>query len=831
MNRWPRKLVVLCLMALTLMFFGGNALAKTSVLEEVQLHSIDTGVEIDINFNAPMRYVTHSPATRGALLQIQLAPLSSNDSGGQFTARKVLSWQSSPELPLRTLTYEGDAPGGPQMLLEFEREVDFTFKKFSDPLKLTLFLPNLTPAKESETRPLPASQAPVVVQPSPQANRLETIDRSLPYAINLASSLSPIASERPAGRQDLDAYQLYQTRFLKDGKTWHRLRLGFFADLESAQQVMLSLKKEFPQAWLTRTSVEERQAALSIAASSPLAAATPAAALTAVSPPSASPDHPLTATRRSELLDQAEASMIAGDYSRAALLYTGLLQAADLETRQRAQEYLGLARDRANQLAHAKAEYEKYLKLYPDSEGAARVRQRLNALLTARETPKAPLRKARTKDPDTNWRHDAYGSFAQYYYHDNLTADGDRSLAQSSLNSDFDFTSRSQSEKLDVRTSFVGGYENDFRAEGENDLRVSSAYIDLAVHQPELSLRFGRQSRSTGGVLGRFDGGLFRWQISEQVATSLVGGFPVYSTRETSIDTDRPLYGISFDLGTFADHWDVNLFYLNQNVDRLVDRRAIGGEVRYFAPGRSFFSLIDYDIRYDKLNTALLNGNLRLPHEITLTLSADYRLSPILTTSNALQGQQVSSIDALRSVYTDAEIEQLAKDRTASSQTYTFSLARPLSQRLQISGDLSISRFGSTPASGGVEAMPATDTLYYASVQLIASDFLRRGDISTAGLRYTDSGSARTYGINLNSRLLLSQQLRVNPKLLVDYRQNTDRDGHRWRVRPAVRLEYRWKKRYHFELEGGTEWANEQVDGQSYRNRDDFFTLGYRVDF
>lgn len=824
MNSWARHLVYLYVTGIILLVSGQNVFAESSVLEDAKISATPTGIEITISFNTPMRYLTHSPANQGALLQIQLAPLSNSDFVGQTSARKVLSWQSSAELPLRSLTYEGDTPGGPQLVLEFEREVEFNFKKTTDPLKLTLTLPSFTPAAAPEKRPLPATQNPGVEQPAPDTTRQETIDISLPYAINLESSLNPIASELPTGRQDLDVYQLYQTRFLKDDKNWHRLRLGFFADLKSAEKVMLSLKKEYPQAWLTRTTTEERQNALRI---KPTKTVPPAAE----APLSSLPESPLTPARRSELLDQAEASMVRGDYSRAALLYTGLLQAADVETRQRAQEYLGLARDRANQLAHAKAEYEKYLELYPDSAGAARVRQRLNALLTARETPKAPLRKARTNNPDTNWRHEAYGSFAQYYYHDNLTSDGDRSLAQASLNSDFDFTTRSLSEKLDVRTSVVGGYENDFREEGENDLRVSTAYIDLAAHQPELSLRFGRQSRSTGGVLGRFDGGLFRWQISERIGANLVGGFPVYSTRETSIDTDRPLYGISFDLGTFADRWDVNLFYINQNVDSMIDRRAIGGEVRYFEPGRSFFSLMDYDIPYDKLNTALFNGNLRLPHELTLTLSADYRRSPILTTSNALQGQAVSSIEALRSIYTDAEIEQLAKDRTASSQTYTISLARPLNQRLQISGDLSVSRFGSTPASGGVEAMPTSDTLYYANLQLIASDFLRPGDISTAGLRFTDSGTARTYGVNLNSRLLFNQQLRVNPKLLVDYRQNTDRDGHRWRVRPAVRLEYRWEKRYHLEFEGGTEWANEQVDGQSYKNRDDFFTLGYRIDF
>ena len=46
-----------------------------------------------------------------------------------------------------------------------------------------------------------------------------------------------------------------------------------------------------------------------------------------------------------------------------------------------AQELLGLAREKNGQTAHAKAEYQRYLALYPDADGAARVRQRLAALL------------------------------------------------------------------------------------------------------------------------------------------------------------------------------------------------------------------------------------------------------------------------------------------------------------------------------------------------------------------------------------------------------------------------------------------------------------------
>jgi len=51
--------------------------------------------------------------------------------------------------------------------------------------------------------------------------------------------------------------------------------------------------------------------------------------------------------------------------------------------------------------------------------------------------------------------------------------------------------------------------------------------------------------------------------------------------------------------------------------------------------------------------------------------TVDFRESPILTTYNAIQGQGVDSIDALRDRYSVDEIRQLAEDRTASSHSYT----------------------------------------------------------------------------------------------------------------------------------------------------------------
>ena len=75
--------------------------------------------------------------------------------------------------------------------------------------------------------------------------------------------------------------------------------------------------------------------------------------------------------------------MDAHDYPTAIALLTKLQRQPEYPDRARAQELLGLARERAGQLAHAKAEYEEYLRRYPQGEAAERVAFRLRILRAA----------------------------------------------------------------------------------------------------------------------------------------------------------------------------------------------------------------------------------------------------------------------------------------------------------------------------------------------------------------------------------------------------------------------------------------------------------------
>ncbi len=530
--------------------------------------------------------------------------------------------------------------------------------------------------------------------------------------------------------------------------------------------------------------------------------------------------------RSRQLQLEAGDVMASGDFPRAVQIYTKLADHSDLSIRQQAQELLGLARQRNGQLAHAKAEYQRYLKLYPEGEGAARVRQRLTDIRSG----KVGADGRRTKDAD-GWQSDVYGGISQFYDRSESKRGQDESVVdRSSLDTNLDLSLRMQNEAFDIRTVMIGGYEKDFLEEGDDETRVNSLYLDLNAKHVHLSSRFGRQSKSSGGVLGRFDGGLLGFHLSPKFVVNLVGGFPVASSSQ-EIETDKYFYGINFDLGTLADHWDFNSYFIQQDADGMTDRQAVGGEIRFSHRNGSFFTLVDYDIYHSELNTLLFSGNLILADRTIVNLSTNYRKSPLLTTSNALIGQTVQTLDELAIFYDQTEIEQLAKDRTAISKTATLSVTRPLTNKLQVAADVTWSKLEDTVASGGVEAFEGTDDEFYYALQLIGSSLVREGDLASVGIRYADTTRYNSYSGNLNTRFPISDQWRVNPKLYVDYRQHKIGDEEQWRLRPSLRVEYRIKRTLRFEIEGGYEWMNERISALDEDTRGYFFTVGYRWDF
>lgn len=649
------------------------------------------------------------------------------------------------------------------------------------------------------------------------------------YALNLQSTrVSPLPLHLP----EFDVFKghrIYVVRNEVGGKIWHRVRLGFFPTRVAAAEALEQIKAAFPGAWIVKAGREEQEYARTwdgAFAAAPTPPPQPAPLLVAAA-----------ATTSGEgsmvpVMNDARQAMLEKNYSRAVALYTKVLQSSDDSQKQEAQELLGLARERNHQLAHAVAEYQIYLQRYPKGEGAERVKQRLAALLSAGESPKQTLQAARGR-PAEFVQTDVFGSFSQYYRRDvSSTQATGSNVDQEYLISDLDIVARRRSNDYDLRALFNGGYRHQFVQSGTGaDAQIRYLYVDATDRKRNVSGRLGRQSLSTGGVLGRFDGGLFTYPLTQRWRVSAVAGYPVNLSSLNAVHTTTHFAGLSLDAGTFAQYWDFELYGIQQQNNGLLDRRAVGGELRYSRLERSLFALLDYDTSYKVLNTGMMLANWRFPNNSTLGLTLDYRRTPTLMTGNAIIGQAVTSLVDLKNRFTEQELRGLALDRTPLYRALTLSGSRPLTAKLQLSADATISVLSGTPASGGVEATPSTGREGYYDVQLISTDLFTANDITIFGLRYSDASTMHTTSLLANTRVPLGQNWRFNPRLRLDWQKRVAAGSHVLLVSPSVLLNYRWKRKVTFEFETGYQYSNDSVIVNSNDRRSYYLSVGYRWDF
>jgi hypothetical protein len=653
------------------------------------------------------------------------------------------------------------------------------------------------------------------------------------FAITLMSADRPIDVSNIARLEAFNVYTLYITTHKKKDKVWYRLRLGFFPDKGSAEKVGKFLKGVFPDAWSSRVSLDERALAPGLkvkwpkkSVKKPKRKRAPKAVTIEKEKKALAPDE----ERAKLLMDKAEEAMGAGKPVRAIEIYKEVLGIKDHKYQKSAQEFLGLARERKGDLRKARAEYMAYIILYPEGKDTERVRQRLAALETARAKPKKRLKKAKDKKKT---RTRVYGSFSQFYHRDDSYTDlGGNVVNRSSLSNDMDLTVRRTTEKFQYTSVIILGYEHDFLNAGEDSKTyLSRAYFDLLDRKRRVSLRLGRQSRSSGGVLGRFDGAFLSYQMAGQVRLNLVGGYPVDSAVFEKFKAHKIFYGLSVDLGTFADHWDFNLFAIKQEAHEIKDREAVGMEARYFHTDGSLFALVDYDTSYQELNTFLVTVNFKISPVTRINTMADLRMSPILTTSNALQGQTASTLNTLLQTYNEVQIRSLALDRTPKSRTLLFGITRELSKKLQLSGDVTITELTGTPASGGVLATEGTGYDYFLSTQLVGSGLIKTGDTAIIGLRFSDTSSAKRLTFDVNTRYPVTRKWRVNPRVRVDYSWQVNNSANILKVRPSLRSDYYLKRKLKIEFDGGVELGYQIASMQNNNTRNYFFTLGYRKTF
>lgn len=776
--------------------------------------------QISVKFACRVEYIDHLPVIYGDRLRVQIdstgicsgvAPTIANDRGQYRPLNADLA-------KLREIDYDGLSGSGQTLTFVFSEVVQYVVSPTSsnDGLSIQVQLRD--------------TEMPVVAtEPTSGGVRVQRpTEPQQDYVINLSSSRTPhTASDRQIGNI-APGLTVFETEVVLGGVTWYRLRLGPFDSSEAANAAMIKLHATHPTAWVDRAD------------ENPAGSATEIDSIDAADTDMYTPNEALANVGLDQvdtLMADARRAMVAGELSRAVQIYTKVLRVPNHDRHAEAQELLGLAREKNAQTAHAKAEYQRYLALYPDGEGANRVSQRLAALLasdrvssaTSPDSPAPATRASASRGGD--WRVQTFAS--QYYRRDaNQVNDEDQIISQSAVFTDVNLDVRRRGERFDFSSRLSAGYRSDLLSEDEgsgDDARISYAYADLADDETGLRGRLGRQSKNTGGVLGRFDGLNLSYRASERILVSTVFGQPVNSASD-GLESERTFYGASVDYGPVFDNLELGLFFIQQDIEGVTDRQAVGTEFRYFGEKQSIWGLIDYDTSYSEISSAYLQGSWRVTPRLNLSGSFDRRHTPYLSTGSALIGQPVQAFSELLVLYSEEEIRQFSVDRTPISSSFSLGASYSLSPKMQINFDVNQATVDAAPESGGIPAMPEASYTYL-STTLIASSVFKEGDSTMIGLRYSDSNSAKVTSITIDSRYPVGTRWRINPRLRIDQRQILSDSSDEWQITPGLRVQYRHNRKFRVEFEAGKQFSQRALETSDLDRESYFLSLGYQVFF
>lgn len=551
-----------------------------------------------------------------------------------------------------------------------------------------------------------------------------------------------------------------------------------------------------------------------------------------------------------ELMQRGRNALAESDNFAAIDAFNKLLLLPPNNYTQDGQEWVGVARERAGQQNKAKVEYELYLKLYTTGEGVAQVKMRLTRLNAP--SPQVPVLVADTSPKKIRPSQTiSYGSLSMHYYHGASKIDTADTISQlgaplnqstfsvvdqSALLTSVIATGRFISEEYDNRIVFNDTAYSNFLPGQTARNRLNSAYFEIKNRVSDYSARLGRQSSSGGGVMGRFDGASVGFGASSSLRVNAVAG-----QLTDYFAGSRPVF-----FGTSIDMGPVTLYAINQTIEGILDRRAIGTEIRYFETDKTAFALLDYDTAYSTLNTAMFQGAVTSSPGRTYNLLLDHRRAPYMSSRNALMGALTTSITDLMQLMTEDELRALAVARTGASNLALMGVTQQVSEKWQLGTDVRVSSYEGLPASGIADpndpsgltpsitglmpATPGTGNEWAITPQLIGSNLYSTRDVTIFSLSYISSQTYKGQSFYVYNRSSLSDKWSLDASLQY-YRQNYESGMLFTRIMPMLRTAYQIRQSLSFDMDAGLEISHTENATQTSDGRRQFYSLGFRWDF
>jgi hypothetical protein len=661
--------------------------AAAQVIDRVDVQAVGEEAEIIVRFTTQVQYQRHTPPAQGADINIFLQ-LQGYEGGEEHITQVVRRVAKNNLIDDITITYP-ETNGS--MSVHFAGPTRFRVRPGTDVYSISIFVPAKSPQSnqpQSFAPVAPAAAAALVTPPKTVVAQPRVVPGIADVVVAPAAP-APSASPAPD-----------------------------------------------PTAAPATPATVAATAAANTDSQTAAPAATPAPIMTNAE----------AATQGQRLLDQARTAYNANDLALAVATLNAALNLPTNPSSAGAQELIGQVRETNGEIDKARAEYELFLKLYPQGEGAARVKDRLAkmnaaaaALAAAPAAPtEAPTRQVRRQE-DTGWK--LTGGISQYRYFgtSQTTTDPPRvticdpsatvtscppntissaqaalqsanpntvsHTVQNNLMSSIDLTERRRTETTDSRfvirdvdMSYFGHLGNSSAPSN----RLNAAYFEQTNREAGTQFRIGRQYASGGGLSGRFDGLSGSYTVSPTWKVN--GAFgkidELYSPYKKS------QYGLSVDMQAPAEHWGGSAYVVEQRFDSLVDRRAVGLDARYFDEKKNFYANIDYDIDFKVLNSFMFQANWQPGGAASFWANFDRRRSPMMLLSSAVDATQMTIATltggTATSVGTPLTLAEIRKDLdtiTPTSNTFAVGMSYALTQKWQLGADFHISSLSGSSAS------------------------------------------------------------------------------------------------------------------------------------
>ena len=834
---------------------GAAASVHAQVIDEVEVHRVGDDAVIQLRYVTAVRFQRAIATRSNDLIQVTYLLLTTTNS--QLRTTQGLRLGEEQGLPdVRIADEADDRVRGRRLVLSFAEPTVATVRPGAGDRTIEIVLPGRGAAVEAAAArtapappPVPPPSAAIASAALPEAERR--------FIITLHSSPTPdLQLTRPVP-STLQDYAVFTERRVVDGTPRYEINLGYFATRAQAEGALRALSA-FPKAEIVSLAPPAAAAAIAaptappptgeVAAAAAAAASGPAPPSTAASAPPVAvapaptevvPAAPATApasapgtavpaaqqqvlaaveleARAAALLNAARSAYERQDYAAAIQSLDALLNLPPNASTQDGQEIAGMARLRSGDTTRARIEFETYLRLYAEGAGSDRVRQQLAAL----PQPAAPTAGQATAKAEKEVI--VTGSTSMYYYGGNgkvRSLDfqdspvggvpqvvGDPLLATDKarqLFNDVDLSWRQRDTDNDMRFVFRDSYITDLERPEKSRNRLSALYLDYRSRPHGFGVRLGRQSPSGGGVMGRFDGAQANYQLLPKIKLGAVAGQPA----DRYFDSRRRFYGASVDAEGIVNNLGAGLYVIQQTIDGEVDRRAVGVEARYFQDGVSAFSQIDYDVVFNALNIASLQGTAILEDNTVFTALYDRRSLQMLALANSLTFADPSGTlfmrigDKLATTTLDALRDQVKRTTPFITQAQ-LGVTKPLTPKWQVGGNVQLTNIGAippVPEVPGFEAgRPATGNIYSVSGQVIGLNLYSPRDTHVFSVTGISSAALDGLLLSYNNSSVVWQSWQFEPSLQY-YRDRTAQGGSSERWTPGLRLTYRGFERWAIE--------------------------------